>query len=489
MLPNASTPLFRRIDWILVGLYFLLIVTGWFSICGASFSLETASLFESGSRPAMQLVWMGLSGVLILLILLSDVGWFETFAPIFYILMMGLLFVTIFIAPDIKGSHSWLVLGSMRLQPAEFAKIATSLMLASALNRYKFKLNSFRAYAEVFVIVLLPMMLIFLQKEAGSALVYTALFLALYREGLSGIFLGLAFIAVVLFVMALSLADVFWGATQADYWALSTVITVAIFIALALNPKLKSRLFSWGIGGYIGVYASALLVNYFFPFDLSYIAIIILIALIVYCLWIAVKLFARHYLITALFAVGCVVYSLSVSFVFENVLQPHQRGRIAVALGLKEDLKGMGYNVNQAKIAIGSGGLTGKGFLKGTQTKLSYVPEQDTDFIFCTVGEEHGFIGSTALLLIYLALILRFFYLAERQVNAFGRVYGYCVGSIFLFHLAVNVGMVLGIVPVIGIPLPFFSYGGSSLWGFTILLFIFVRIDADRKRGRSKSLS
>lgn len=489
MLPNASTPLFRRIDWILVGLYFLLIVTGWFSICGASFSLETASLFESGSRPAMQLVWMGLSGVLILLILLSDVGWFETFAPIFYILMMGLLFVTIFIAPDIKGSHSWLVLGSMRLQPAEFAKIATSLMLASALNRYKFKLNSFRAYAEVFVIVLLPMMLIFLQKEAGSALVYTALFLALYREGLSGIFLGLAFIAVVLFVMALSLADVFWGATQADYWALSTVITVAIFIALALNPKRNSRLFSWGIGGYIGVYASALLVNYFFPFDLSYIAIIILVALIVYCLWIAVKLFARHYLITALFAVGCVVYSLSVSFVFENVLQPHQRGRIAVALGLKEDLKGMGYNVNQAKIAIGSGGLTGKGFLKGTQTKLSYVPEQDTDFIFCTVGEEHGFIGSTALLLIYLALILRFFYLAERQVNAFGRVYGYCVGSIFLFHLAVNVGMVLGIVPVIGIPLPFFSYGGSSSWGFTILLFIFVRIDADRKRGRSKSLS
>lgn len=489
MLPNASTPLFRRIDWILVGLYFLLIVTGWFSICGASFSLETASLFESGSRPAMQLVWMGLSGVLILLILLSDVGWFETFAPIFYILMMGLLFVTIFIAPDIKGSHSWLVLGSMRLQPAEFAKIASSLMLASALNRYKFKLNSFRAYAEVFVIVLLPMMLIFLQKEAGSALVYTALFLALYREGLSGIFLGLAFIAVVLFVMALSLADVFWEATQADYWALSTVITVAIFIALALNPKRNSRLFSWGIGGYIGVYASALLVDYFFPFDLSYIAIIILVALIVYCLWIAVKLFARHYLITALFAVGCVVYSLSVSFVFENVLQPHQRGRIAVALGLKEDLKGMGYNVNQAKIAIGSGGLTGKGFLKGTQTKLSYVPEQDTDFIFCTVGEEHGFIGSTALLLIYLALILRFFYLAERQVNAFGRVYGYCVGSIFLFHLAVNVGMVLGIVPVIGIPLPFFSYGGSSLWGFTILLFIFVRIDADRKRGRSKSLS
>lgn len=433
----------------------------------------------------MQLIWMGLSGVLIFLILLSDVGWFETFAPIFYLVMMGLLLVTIFIAPDIKGSHSWLVLGPMRLQPAEFAKIATALMLATTLNRYKFRFNSWRAYGEVFAIVLLPMMLIFLQKEAGSALVYTALFLALYREGLSGIFLGLAFISVVLFVMALSLADTMWGATNAAYWAIATVITFCMCIALLLSPKSRSRLFSWGLVGYVGVYLLALLFNHFFPFDISFVAIGILALLIGYCLWMAVKRFARRYLLTALLGIGCVLYSLSVSFVFDNVLQPHQRGRIAVALGLKEDLKGMGYNVNQAKIAIGSGGLTGKGFLQGTQTKLSYVPEQDTDFIFCTVGEEHGFLGSTALLLFYLLLILRFFYLAERQVNAFGRVYGYCVGSIFLFHLVVNVGMVLGLVPVIGIPLPFFSYGGSSLWGFTILLFIFVRIDADRKRERS----
>ena len=337
----------------------------------------------------------------------------------------------------------------------------------------------------LFAIVLLPMMLIFLQKEAGSALVYTALFLALYREGLSGIFLGLAFISVVLFVMALSLADTMWGATNAAYWAIATVITFCMCIALLLSPKYRSRLFSWGLVGYAGVYLLALLFNRFFPFDISFVAIGILALLIGYCLWMAVKRFARRYLLTALLGIGCVLYSLSVSFVFDNVLQPHQRGRIAVALGLKEDLKGMGYNVNQAKIAIGSGGLTGKGFLQGTQTKLSYVPEQDTDFIFCTVGEEHGFLGSTALLLFYLLLILRFFYLAERQVNAFGRVYGYCVGSIFLFHLAVNVGMVLGLVPVIGIPLPFFSYGGSSLWGFTILLFIFVRIDADRKRERS----
>ena len=433
----------------------------------------------------MQLIWMGLSGVLIFLILLCDVGWFETFAPIFYLVMMGLLLVTIFIAPDIKGSHSWLVLGPMRLQPAEFAKIATALMLATTLNRYKFRLNSWRAYGEVFAIVLLPMMLIFLQKEAGSALVYTALFLALYREGLSGIFLGLAFISVVLFVMALSLADTMWGATNAAYWAIATVITFCMCIALLLSPKSRSRLFSWGLVGYAGVYLLALLFNHIFPFDISFVAIGILALLIGYCLWMAVKRFARRYLLTALLGIGCVLYSLSVSFVFDNVLQPHQRGRIAVALGLKEDLKGMGYNVNQAKIAIGSGGLTGKGFLQGTQTKLSYVPEQDTDFIFCTVGEEHGFLGSTALLLFYLLLILRFFYLAERQVNAFGRVYGYCVGSTFLFHLAVNVGMVLGLVPVIGIPLPFFSYGGSSLWGFTILLFIFVRIDADRKRERS----
>lgn len=486
MRPNASPSLFHRIDWLLVGLYLLLIVTGWFTICGASYSFETASLIEPGSRPAMQLIWMGLSGVLILLILLSDVGWFETFAPIFYLLMMGLLLVTIFIAPDIKGSHSWLVLGPMRLQPAEFAKIATALMLATTLNRYKFRLNSWRAYGEVFAIVLLPMMLIFLQREAGSALVYTALFLALYREGLSGIFLGLAFVAVVLFVMALSLAETMWGPTHAAYWALATVITLCIFIALLLNPKRRPRLLYWGVWGYVGVYALALLVNHFVPFDLSIVAVSMLALLLGDCLWMAVKRFARNYFLTALFGIGCILYSLSVSFVFDNVLQPHQRGRIAVALGLKEDLKGMGYNVNQAKIAIGSGGLTGKGFLQGTQTKLSYVPEQDTDFIFCTVGEDHGFLGSTALLLVYLALILRFFYLAERQTNAFGRGYGYCVGSIFLFHLAVNVGMVLGLVPVIGIPLPFFSYGGSSLWGFTILLFIFVRIDADRKMDRSQ---
>ena len=253
-----------------------------------------------------------------------------------------------------------------------------------------------------------------------------------------------------------------------------------------LSPKDRPRLFGWWVVGYIGVYLIALLFNHFFPFDMGFVAIGILALLIGYCLLIAIKRYARPYLLAALLGIGCIFYSLSVSFVFDNVLQPHQRGRIAVALGLKEDLKGMGYNVNQAKIAIGSGGLTGKGFLQGTQTKLSYVPEQDTDFIFCTVGEEHGFLGSTALLLFYLVLILRFFYLAERQVNAFGRVYGYCVGSIFLFHLAVNVGMVLGLVPVIGIPLPFFSYGGSSLWGFTILLFIFVRIDADRKKESSQ---
>ena len=259
----------------------------------------------------MQLIWMGLSGVLIFLILLSDVGWFETFAPIFYLVMMGLLLVTIFIAPDIKGSHSWLVLGPMRLQPAEFAKIATALMLATTLSRYKFRLNSWRAYGEVFAIVLLPMMLIFLQKEAGSALVYTALFLALYREGLSGVFLGLAFVSVVLFVMALSLADTMWGATNAAYWAIATVITFCMCIALLLSPKSRSRLFSWGLVGYAGVYLLALLFNHFFPFDISFVAIGILALLIGYCLWMAVKRFARRYLLTALLGIGSEVWPLT----------------------------------------------------------------------------------------------------------------------------------------------------------------------------------
>lgn len=481
MNPNQATSFFKRLDWFTIIIYLLLVVSGWAMICAASYSYDTEHLVTPGSRPMMQLIWMGLSLILIFILLTVDVGWLESLTPIFYIVMLGLLFITIFVAPEIKGSRSWLVLGPLRLQPAEFAKITTSLMLASTINRYGFKLSSWRSYAEVFGIILLPVFLIFLEKETGSALIYTALFLALYREGLSGIIIGSAFLAVVLFVASLSLNDVYWGDTQAQIWSLATIIMLAVFVLLLLRPAKNKRLFHWLIVSELALYVIAWGGSFFFPMNYAYVAILQLGLLLIYCFTQAFRYYARRYFLILFFAIACILYTLSVSFVFEKVLQPHQQVRISVALGLKEDPKGVGYNVNQAKIAVGSGGLTGKGFLQGTQTKLNYVPEQDTDFIFCTVGEEMGFIGSSALLIVYLILILRIYYLAERQTTAFGRVYGYCVGSIFFFHLSINVGMVIGLVPVIGIPLPFFSYGGSSLWGFTILLFLFLRIDASRK--------
>lgn len=481
MAPNKPISIFARLDWFTIIIYLLLVVAGWFMICAASYSYDTEQLVTSGSRPMMQLVWIGLGLLLIFILLTVDVGWLESLTPILYIAMLGLLLITIFVAPDIKGSRSWLVLGPLRLQPAEFAKITTSLMLAVTMNRYAFKLSTWRSYAEVFGIILLPVLLIFLEQETGSALVYTALFLALYREGLSGFILGSAFLAVVLFVAALSLNDVYWGHTQADIWCWATIVLIASLVLLILRPIKNKKLFRWLLIAEGLLYVLGWSVSFFFPVDYAYVALLQLALLLVFCLQQAFRYYIKRYFLVFFFAIACVFYSLSVSFVFENILQPHQQVRIAVALGLKEDPKGVGYNVNQAKIAVGSGGLTGKGFLQGTQTKLNYVPEQDTDFIFCTVGEEMGFVGSASLLLVYLLLILRIYYLSERQTSPFGRVYGYCVASILLFHLAINVGMVIGLVPVIGIPLPFFSYGGSSLWGFTILLFLFLRIDASRK--------
>ncbi len=474
--------LFKRVDWFTILVYLLLLVSGWFAICGASYNFDSIQFFEIGGRPFMQLVWMGLGLVLILTILLLDVGWFEIFAPLIYYGVMFLLLVTIFVSPNIKGSHSWLVIGPLRVQPAEFAKIATALMLARTLNTHGFVLKGFRNYAKVFGLILLPMVLILAEKETGSALVFTALFLALYREGLSGLFLGLALLAVILFIATLSFGETIWGDTQASICLWSWITSAALLFSLSLKPKKNKTFFYCCLGLGFFAYLVAFILSIYFPIDYSYFALFQLAILLLYILVEWIKSFAKHYLLVFLLGIGCVLYSLSVTFVFNKVLQPHQQVRIAVLLGLKEDPKGVEYNVNQAKIAIGSGGLMGKGFLKGMQTKLGYVPEHDTDFIFCTVGEEFGFLGASALLLLYLILILRIYYLAERQDDLFGRVYAYCVASIFTFHLAINIGMVLGVLPVIGIPLPFFSYGGSSLWGFSILLFILIRIDSEREK-------
>lgn len=473
------------IDKVLVICYLLLLVAGWLSIAGASGSFEASSLYEAGSRPFKQMIWILLATGLVVFILFLDKNTFDSLAPVIYGLVILLMITTLFLAPDIKGSRSWLVLGPIRLQSAEFAKVATALMLASVFNRFGFRLGHAKSYITVFAIILIPMLFIILQKEAGSALVFCAFFLALYREGLSGYLLSFAFLTIVIFIAMLYTSDAMWLHTRADYFVGASIVSVSTIILFATLIRKKHRYHVKRMLITVAVaYVGSFVLSFFYPVDYSYTAIALLLGIMLYTAILAVLFLSRRYLYALIFALVALIFTLSVSVVYEKVLKPHQQERIAVALGIKQDYRGAGYNVNQAKIAIGSGGLTGKGFMKGTQTKLNYVPEQDTDFIFCTIGEEYGFLGSTLLLLIYLVLILRLLYLSERQKSTFARVYGYCVTAIFFFHIAINVGMVLGLVPVIGIPLPLLSYGGSSLWGFTILLFIFIKLDASRKQTR-----
>lgn len=475
----------EQIDWATIILYLLLIVAGWFSICGASYDFDMTRLFALASRPMMQLIWIGLAALIGFMILLIETDIFEALAPVFYLAMLGLLLLTIAIAPDIKGSHSWLVIGPLRLQPAEFAKVTTALFLAWRMNQKGFVLKGFKAYASTIAIIFIPVLLILLQNETGSALVYAAFFLALYREGLSGVFVGIAFCAVVFFVTALKLqGEVWWGYTDAGKWSVATMIFIIGLFLVKLYTHERPRFFLWTLGFTTLLYLVLIGLSFLMPVDFLWGSYTLVAFLIIWALAMAFKRYVISYVLIALFAMGSIGYFFSVNYVFSEVMQPHQQMRIKVALGIEEDIRGGGYNVDQSKIAIGSGGFWGKGFLKGTQTKLKYVPEQDTDFIFCTVGEEQGFVGSVLLLITYAILIIRLVWLAERQTKVFSRVYGHSVAAILLFHFSINIGMVIGLVPVIGIPLPFFSYGGSSLWGFTILIFIFLRLDADRDSRR-----
>lgn len=468
--------------WVFL-LYLLLVFAGVISICGSTGSFDTTSLFEVGSRPTKQLFWIGISLVCAFLLLFLDSDFFNSFAPTIYLLVILLLIATLILAPDIKGSRSWIPIGSFRLQPAEFAKLATGLMLASLMDRNDFRLSGWRAYLKVFAIILLPALIILFQREAGSALVFSVFFLVLYRQGLPSIYLGVGGLAILLFVVLLYSAEMLWGATRVNYFLGATIISIASLVILyrQIPPKRRPHVRRILTASAI-IYVITLTVGLFVPIDQSYTAMGILLGIFFYLGFLSLNFLSRRYFYTFLFIIFAIIYASSVSFVYENVLQPHQQDRIAVALGIKQDTQGAGYNVNQAKIAIGSGGFSGKGFMKGTQTKLNYVPEQDTDFIFCTIGEEYGFLGSVALLLLYLLLLLRLLILAERQPTRFGRVYGYSVAFILFFHWMINVGMVLGLVPVVGIPLPFLSYGGSSMLSSTLLLFLFLLIDRDNKR-------
>lgn len=477
-----DSSVFRYVDKPTVIIYLLMVIAGVISIYAASYDFDEASMLSFAEFSGKQAVWIVLSLVLGFFILLLNARTFDTYAYPLYAVLMILLLITPFLAHDIKGSRSWISLGVMNVQPAEFAKFATALALAKLFSGYNFNLNAKPVnYLKALGIIFFPVVLILLQNETGSALAYMALFFVLYREGMPGLILFAALFAVVIFVVAVKYTSIIFLGLPAGEFAIILMV-MAIMIAMTFNYARRfepARNLILGFGG-------ALIILWLLagPFGIALPGLPILLALVAAaCVYLAFEALKSHInrlmipIATAVLAIG---FMFSVNIAFQK-LQPHQQMRILVVLGIEQDLRGAGYNVNQSKIAIGSGGISGKGFLNGTQTKLKYVPEQHTDFIFCTIGEEEGFLGCIAVIGLYLALILRIIAIAERQPRPFARVYAYCVASYFIFHFCINIGMVIGLCPVIGIPLPFFSYGGSSLWGFTILLFILLRLDAARK--------
>ena len=409
--------IFQNIDRLTVLLYVLLVLIGWINIYAAVYNQEHQNIFDLSQNYGKQLIWIGTSAFLALVILIIDAKFFSTFSNVIYLLVIAMLIGVLLFGKEIAGSRSWFQIGSFSLQPSEFAKFATALALAKYLSKIDLNINRFSTKMVAAMIIFLPAVLILLQHDTGSSMVFFAFILVLYREGLSGNILLLGLFVAILFILALVLNK---------------------FILIGLLA------------------ANAVLVYYLYK-----------------------SLRKKVWWIVGLFLLTA-GYVYSVDYAFENILQSHQKKRINVLLGKETDIRGAGYNIHQSKIAIGSGGFTGKGFLKGTQTKFDFVPEQSTDFIFCTIGEEWGFLGSFVIIILFLALLARIVIIAERQRSKFSRIYGYGVASIIFFHFAVNIGMTIGLFPVIGIPLPFISYGGSSLWGFTILLFIFIKQDSVR---------
>ncbi len=481
---TRNVSIFKSVDWITIAIYVVLVVFGWFSICGASFTYDDMDFFSFDTRSGKQMVWILCSFGLGMILLMIEERIYEVFSAVFYVAMLLLLLVTPFLAEDTKGSYSWIKFGPVSLQPAEFAKFTTALMVAKVMSVYGFTLANPRSLLTVVALVLLPMGLIVLQKETGSALVYLAFFLMLYREGMSGSFLFFGVCLVAYFIVGIRFSEIpLTDVIPTSVGSFSVMLMIPLFTAglMWVYCKERTQVRISLLVTLLVTLAAYLVAEYIVPFDLLWAQLGISVGWVIYLLVLSVKKRKGTFALISIFTVASALFFFSSDIVFNKVLQPHQQTRIKVVLGMEEDLAGAGYNVNQSKIAIGSGGFLGKGFRNGTQTKLKYVPEQDTDFIFCTVGEEEGFVGSSAVLILYMILIMRLITLAERQSTVFGRVYGYSVACIFFFHLFINIGMVLGLTPVIGIPLPFFSYGGSSLWGFTILLFVFLRMDIENK--------
>lgn len=468
---------FGKIDIPLVVCYLMLVFIGWINIYAAVYSQEHSSIFDMSQRYGMQFIWIITALILAVAILfVINPKVYSVLSPPIYLGVCLLLVAVIFLGKEVNGSNSWFQIGPVSFQPAEVSKISTSLFLAYIMSKYNFRLGNMRDALSVALTILVPMAIIVMEKETGSALVYCGFIFLLYREGLSGWVLVFGILSIVLFVVTLAVSSL-------------AAIIILFVLAGTINGIYTRKLMQ-----HLVVLVPAAILLGFLPaiaekwipslagFKFEYIALGTTTALALAAPVIYKGKRGRHlkYLLAGFFCSIALIFS--VEFIFNNILQPHQRSRIENLLGITEDLMGAGYNVHQSKIAIGSGGFAGKGFLNGTQTKFDFVPEQSTDFIFCTIGEEWGFMGSVLVVGIYLLLISRLIILSERQKDRFARIYGYCVACCFFMHFFINIGMTMGLVPVIGIPLPLLSYGGSSLWSFTTLLFIFIKLDMERWR-------
>ncbi len=448
-----------------------MVIFGWVSIFAVNYNEQFKTIFDLNQEYGRQLIWILISLLSISALFIIDHKFYPFFAYVLYGLAIFLLFIVLIAGDLIHGSKSWLSIFGINFQPSEFAKIATSLAIAKYLSGFNVKLKTFKSIVIILTFIGLPAVLVFFQPDWGTSMIFCFFFLVLFREGLPGWVLVFGATVVALFILSLMFPKLI---------IVISLIILAQIIYFALNRKIKHNVITGLI--FIFIYLVIKILNYYFKYNISE-YLILLITLIVTSL-ISIILALWHKIqnvkVVIFFLFCFIAFTYSVDYVFHNVLKPHQQKRVNILLGKESDPRGYGYNVNQSKIAIGSGGFLGKGFLNGTQTKLDFVPEQSTDFIFCTVGEEWGFIGTTILIVLFASLLLRIIFLAERQRSAFSRIYGYGVAAIIFAHFAINIGMTIGITPVIGIPLPFFSYGGSSFLAFSILLFILIRLDASR---------
>ncbi len=462
----------EEIDWTTVGLYLLLVIFGWMNIFASSYNEQFTSIFNIRQNYGDQLLWILASFIMIILLFAIDYRFFHFFSWVIYGFSILLLIAVLLFGVTVNNSRSWIRIMGFNFQPAEFVKIATALAIARYLSGYNIKLWTWKSVAFMAVLIGLPVLLIGMQPDWGTALVFTCFILLMYREGMPGWILALSLFVTILFLMTLLISN-------------TVVLLILVILALAifgvLNRKVSHVLYALLImtAFYFGL-------RYILPlldlnFNKYYLLLFTLVASSVVFLIYSVVRKNRIVPFILVLLFGFIGFTYTVNYVFTNVLKPHQQTRVNILLGKETDVRNVGYNLNQSKIAIGSGGFFGKGFLKGTQTKLDFVPEQSTDFIFCTVGEEWGFAGTTVAVLLYLGLLIRILLIAERQRSQYARIYGYGVASILFFHFAVNISMTIGLFPVIGIPLPFFSYGGSSLLAFTLLLFILIRLDSVRK--------